>query len=66
MSEDGVYPIVFLPSFLGDVEFEAVGSRSNFGGFEVNCIIGVVRGVVQVIQNWFTGILNPTRISRLG
>ena len=30
------------------------------------CSIGVVRGVVQVVQNWFTGIPNPTRRSRLG
>ena len=36
-------------------------------GVEVaRCSIGVVRGVVQVVQNWFTGIKNPTRSLRLG
>ena len=40
---------VFLPSFLGDVEFEAARSNSNFGSIEVaRCSLGVVRGVVQV------------------
>ena len=29
------------------------------------CSIGVVQGVVHVVQNWFTGIPNPTRSSRL-
>ena len=41
---------VFLPSFPGDVEFEAAHSRSNFGRIEVpRYSIGMVRGVVQVI-----------------
>ena len=36
-------------------------------GVEVaHCSIGVVRGVVQVIQNWFTGNPNPTRSMSLG
>ena len=57
---------VFLPVILFDVEFEADCSRSNFGD-KVACLsIGVVRGVVQVVQHWFTGIPNPTRSSRLG
>ena len=67
MSEDGVYPSS-VPSFLSvDVEYQVARSISNFGKIEVaRCSIGVVRGVVQVIQNWFTGIPNPTRSSRLG
>ena len=27
---------------------------------------GEVRGAVQVVQNWFTGIPNPSRSSSLG
>ena len=30
------------------------------------CSIGEVRGVVQVVQNWFTGIPYLTRSSKLG
>ena len=65
MSDDGVYPSS-VPSFLGDVEFERPVSVPILGVEVARCIIGVVRGVVQVIQNWFTGIPNPTRSSRLG
>ena len=57
---------VFLPSILVDVEFEGNCSRSNFGDKVTLFSIGVVRGVVQVVQYWFTGIPNPTRRSRLG
>ena len=36
-------------------------------GVEVaRCSIGVVRGVVQVVQNWFTGIRIRPESSRLG
>ena len=58
---------LFLPVFLGDVEFEEARSRSNFGRIEVASFsIGDFRGVFQVVQNLFTGILNPSRSSRLG
>ena len=46
MSEDGVYPSSVL-SFLGDVEFEAARSRSNFGFKVAHCSIGEVRGVIK-------------------
>ena len=63
MSEDGVYPSSVPSSILEDVEFEAARSRCNFG-VEVACYsIGVVRGVVQVVQNWFTGISRMYRSS---
>ena len=57
------YPV---PSFLG-----MSSSKRHFPdpilGVEVAlCSIGVVRGVVQLVQNWFTGIPNPSRSSRLG
>ena len=51
---------VFIPSFLVDVELEASRFRSNFGGRGAYCSIGVVRGVVQFVLNWFTGIPNLT------
>ena len=63
MSEDGVYPSS-VPSFLGDVEFEVARLRSNFEIIEVAlCSIVVVRGAIQVTQNWFTGVPNPSRIT---
>ena len=67
MSEDGVY-VSSVPSctFSGNFEFEAARSRSDFGIEVAGCSIGVVRGVVQVIQNWFTGNPNLTRSLRLG
>ena len=36
------------------------------GNEVARCSIGVLRVVVQVIQNWFTGIRNPSRSSSLG
>ena len=77
MSEVGVYPsivpsFVDVPSFVecsflfGDVEFESPHSRFILGVEVARCNIGVVRGVVQVVQNCFTGIPNPSRSSRLG
>ena len=57
---------VFLPSILVDVKFEGNCSRSYFEDKVTRFSIGVVRGVVQVVQYWFTGIPNPTRSSRLG
>ena len=54
---------VFLPSFLDDVEFEAALSRSYFMVELDLCSTGVVSGVGQVVQNWFTGIPNLTRLS---
>ena len=57
----------FQPSFLGDVEFEAVVDISNFGRIEVaRCSIMVVCGLGQEVQNCFTGISNQYRSSSLG
>ena len=65
MSEDGFYPSS-VPSFLsGDVEFEAARSIPIYGVEVACCSIGVFRDVVQVVQNWFTGIPNPSRSSRV-
>ena len=50
---------MLLPSIVGGVTFEDALSRSNFGVEVEFCSIGVVCGVVQVVQNWFTGISNP-------
>ena len=67
MSKDGVYP-----SSVSSFSFWMILSSKwpdpiRFWEVEVACCsIGVVRGVVQVIQNWNTGIPNPTRNSRLG
>ena len=64
--EDGVYQSSVLFFLLGDVEFEVARSRSNFVGRVGSCVIEEIRGVVQVVQNWFIGIPNPHRISNLG
>ena len=53
---------MFLPSFLGDVEFEAVHSRSNLEVEVARCSIGVFRDVAHVVQNWFMEISNPTEV----
>ena len=66
MSEMDSIRRVFFPSFLGDVEFEAALSRSNFMVELALCSTWIVIGVGQVVQNWFTGIPNPTRSSGLG
>ena len=52
-------------SFLEDDEFEAP-VPDRFVRVEVaRPSIGMVHGVVQVVQNWFTGIPNSFRSSRL-
>ena len=66
MTEDVSISRVFLPSFLGDVKFEAARSNPILWFDEASCSIEVVRGLVQVVQNWFTGIPNPSRSLRLG
>ena len=67
MCEDGVYPSSVTSFLSGDDDFEAARSSFNFGRIEVaRCSIGEVRDAVQVVKNWFTGIPNPTRSSRLG
>ena len=57
--------VFLLILFLGDVELQAIGSKSNFGYRGGLCGIGVFRYVVQVLQNLFKGIHNPSRSSRL-
>ena len=57
---------LFLPSFLGDVELEAAVPDPILEAEVISRCIEVVRGVVQVVQNWFTGIPNPSRRSSLG
>ena len=65
MSEDGVYPSSVPSFFSGDVEFEATDPVPILGVEVAHCS-NVVLCVVHVEQNWFTGIPNPTRSSRLG
>ena len=60
-----IYQSIVVPVLSEDVDFEATHSRFKFGG-RGGCSIAVVCGVVQVVQNWFTGIPNPSRGSRLG
>ena len=66
MNKDGVYPssIHFL-SFVR-CQVRRGGSRSNFGVEVARCSIVEVRGVVQVFQNCFTRIPNPSRSKKLG
>ena len=52
---------VFPPVLSGDVLSEARRSRSNFVSRISSLKHRVFRGVVQVVQNWFTGIPNPSR-----
>ena len=65
MSEDGVYPSS-VPSFLVIVSSKMPVLDPILGVEQVSCSIGAFHGVVQVVQNWFTGITNPSRMSRLG
>ena len=66
MSKNGVYlsNIHFL-SF-GRCQVRSGRSRSNFGVELARCSIVEIRGVVKVFQNWFRGITNPSRSSKLG
>ena len=50
MSVDGVYPSKFLFSFLGMSSSKRPEPDSILGVEVARCSIGVVRGVVQVIQ----------------
>ena len=66
MSEDRVYPSSD-PSFFWGISSSKQSVPHPILGVEVVCCsIGVVRGVVQVVKNWFTGNQNPSRSSRLG
>ena len=51
MSEYGVYPSS-VPYFLGDVEFKVAVPDPDLVVEVTRCNIVVVRGVVQVVQNW--------------
>ena len=61
---------LYLPMFLtilsGGLSLWEARSKYNFEVEVVRCSIGEVRGVIQLVQNWFTGISNPSRISSLG
>ena len=50
---------VFQPILFGDSRVQSGLSDPIFGTID-GCSIGVVRGVVQVVQNWFNGNSNPT------
>ena len=66
MSEDEVN-LLSISSFLSGMSSSKQSFPDPIMGVEVDrCSIGVVRVVVQVFQNCFTGIPNPTRSSRLG
>ena len=53
---------VFIPFFLVYAEFNAARSTYNLRGRVDRYSFGVIRGVVQVVQNWFTGIPNPSEV----
>ena len=57
--------VVFLPFWVMSPSSSKRPVLDPILGFEVARYILVVRGVVQVVQNWFTGIPNPTRSLRL-
>ena len=66
MIEDGVY-LSSVPSFLSGLSSSKWLVPDPILEVEVAfCSIGIILGVVQVVQNWFiTGTPNPTRSSRL-
>ena len=49
-----------------DVEFEMAILNPILVVEVARWCIDEVRGVVQVFQNWFRGITNPSRSSKLG
>ena len=57
---------VFLPSFLGMSRSKRPISDPILGVEVARCSIGVVDDEVQVVQNWFTAIPNPSQSSSLG
>ena len=58
------YPWIFI-SVLSDMYQVRIGnSRSIFGDEVADCIIGEVRGVGQVFQNWISGMMNKSFVSR--
>ena len=65
MSKDIVDVEGSFVSLLGNVEFEAARSISYFGG-RGGLYVVEVRRVIQVFQNWFIGIPNQYRSSRVG
>ena len=64
MSEDGVY-LSSIPSFLGMSSSKRPVPDPILGLEVARCSNGMVRGVVQLVQNWFAGIPNPIRSLRL-
>ena len=66
------YPIIIIMSsrrmyflsFLGAVEFEKPFLDPTSGLKVASYSIGEIRGMVKVVQNWFTGIPNHIRGSR--
>ena len=57
MSKVGSIRRLFLPSFLGISSSKRLVPDPILGVEEARCSIGDSNGVVQVVQNWFTGIL---------
>ena len=58
--------LAFILVLSRDEEFETNLSRSNIGRISMAlCSIGLIHGVVQVIQNCYMGIQNLSQISRL-
>ena len=67
MSEDGIYSSS-VPSclFLGMSSSKWPVQDPILGVEVARCSIGVVHDVIKVVQNWFTGIPNPSRSLRSG
>ena len=54
---------IFTSCLLVDVKFEEAVPELILVVEVARCRIEEVRGVVQVFQNWFRGITNPSRSS---
>ena len=57
---------VFTSCLFGRCRVRRSDSKSNFGVEVARWCIDEVRGVVQVFQNCFTRIPNPSRSKKLG
>ena len=66
MSKDIVDIECSFVSLLGNVEFEAAHSIYYLGGRGGLYALFDVRRVIKVFQNWFIGIPNQYRSSRVG
>ena len=55
---------IFISVLSGMFQVRFGNSRSNFVVVVADCSIGEVRGVGQVFQNWISGMMNKSWVSR--